>query len=293
MSNEELVIRIKALGNTGGSEQAGIDMAQLYEQNRAFIEKLAKRYEGATDIEDLEQEGYFGLCAAVENYDPGQGVKFLTYASHWIKQAMVRYIENNSRTVRISSGQYQRMQRYKQLQSRFMMMAGREPTVREIARNMRISEKQAADLQEQIHKYTMDTLDRQTSGEDASEVRDTVADSCCLEEKVIGQVAAEELQRRLWEQVNSLPENESQAIRYRYQEQCTLADAGRKMGVTVEMIRQYQNRGMRKLRSKKQIRQLGKDYDIIHTRAYSGGVESFRRTWTSSTEYAALKLMEE
>lgn len=65
MSNEELVNRI----------QAGIDtaanMAELWQQNKGFIVRMARRYSQLAEVDDLIQEGYIGLCNAVDGYRPG------------------------------------------------------------------------------------------------------------------------------------------------------------------------------------------------------------------------------
>lgn len=80
VTNEQLVAWI----------QAGVDvpdnMLRLWEQNRGYIALVAKNYQAFEDIEDLKQEGYIGLCRAVDEYKPQEGVAFMTYAGYWIRQ---------------------------------------------------------------------------------------------------------------------------------------------------------------------------------------------------------------
>mgnify|MGYP002242342722 CR=1 FL=1 len=95
MTNEEFVARIRNRIDTAEC------MAQLWQQNRAFVAKIAKRYAAYEDIDDLMQEGFIGLCNAVECYDPDGGAKFLTYAAYWIQQAMVRYMSKYSSVVQL------------------------------------------------------------------------------------------------------------------------------------------------------------------------------------------------
>lgn len=89
MTNEELVALI----------QAGVDvqenMAQLYQQNRRFITKIALPYSNTCELEDLVQEAYFGLEKAAKKFEPDRGFKFLTYAENWIRQVIHRYCQNN------------------------------------------------------------------------------------------------------------------------------------------------------------------------------------------------------
>ena len=85
MTNEELAIRIKAGIDTADN------MLQLWQQTRRFIRRIASRYVGAAELEDLEQEGYLALYDAVDGYRPDLGCKFLTYAEYWIKQRLLQY----------------------------------------------------------------------------------------------------------------------------------------------------------------------------------------------------------
>lgn len=98
MTNEQLVANV----------QAGVDVAenmlQLWQQNQGIIGKIACRYSSYEDIEDLKQQGYIGLCDAVRGYRPEEGVKFITYATFWIRQSIQRYVEECSVVVRIPSG---------------------------------------------------------------------------------------------------------------------------------------------------------------------------------------------
>lgn len=97
VTNEQLVARI----------QAGLDvpgnMLRLWEQNRGYIALVAKNYQAFEDIEDLKQEGYIGLCRAVDEYKPQEGIAFMTYAGYWIRQQMQRYVENCSSVIRVPS----------------------------------------------------------------------------------------------------------------------------------------------------------------------------------------------
>lgn len=95
MSNEQLVLRIKA------GENVADNMLQLWQQNKKFISSIAKKYAAYEEIEDLIQQGYFGMSNAVNGYDPESGVSFLYYASFWIRQALHRYVEECGKVVRI------------------------------------------------------------------------------------------------------------------------------------------------------------------------------------------------
>lgn len=88
MTNEILVELIQAGENTADN------MQKLWEQNRGMIWKLAQQYRNKAEIEDLMQEGFIGLCNAVDAWQPDAGASFLHYAVFWIKQGMRRYIDD-------------------------------------------------------------------------------------------------------------------------------------------------------------------------------------------------------
>jgi len=75
MTNEQLVTLVKA------GENVADNMLQLWKQNEAFISQMAIKYRGHAELEDLKQEGYIGLCNAVDHYDLSKGVSFINYAA--------------------------------------------------------------------------------------------------------------------------------------------------------------------------------------------------------------------
>ena len=82
---------------------------------------------------DLVQEGNLGLIHAVGKFEHSRGFKFSTYAVWWIRQAMIRAIQNQSRTVRLPSHVYDRSLRYKRVLEQLSIALGRTPTTKELA----------------------------------------------------------------------------------------------------------------------------------------------------------------
>ena len=74
MENEDLVLLYR---QTGKNEY----LERLYTQNIPLIMKIATRYSGRADMEDLSQEGFFGIVKAIETWNPEEGTKFMTYGS--------------------------------------------------------------------------------------------------------------------------------------------------------------------------------------------------------------------
>ena len=100
--DEELKIYEKLRRKGRGTRAA---KERLVLANLRLVVKMAYKYEGyGLDLEDLINEGNIGMLKAVDKFNPNAGVKFITYASYWIKQTMLRALENKGRTIRLPSG---------------------------------------------------------------------------------------------------------------------------------------------------------------------------------------------
>lgn len=284
-SNEQLVIRIKA----------GIDVAdnmlQLWLQNQGYITSIAKRLQGYEDKEDLMQQGYIGLCNAVDGYNPDEGVLFLTYAGFWIRQSMQRYIEDCGSVVRISVHCRNRIREYEKFCRTFELYYGRKPTDGEIQLYLGISKEKLKDIRKAAQMSNIGSMDVHVGNDEECSMYDLLPGEESPEDGIIEKLQQEQLRDTLWNVVDDLPGQQSAVIRMRYQDGKTLKEAGDAVGLTVEQARQQQNKALRELRGNRELWALR--YGDTYNRALKGnGVANFNRTWTSSTEYAALKLSE-
>lgn len=286
MTNEELVIRIKA----------GIDvpenMLQLWQQNRGLIGKIAGRYQGYEDMEDLKQQGYIGLCDAVKGYCPEKGIPFANYAAIWIKQSMARYIENNGNVVRIPVYKQQGQKRYKRFLHDFEMQMGREPSDYEACYYMGVKYCDLKDIRDSIRMRQPESLDSYISEDDSMTVGDLVAGDTDVEDAVLLEIEKEELERSLWPMVEELPEKQAQVIHLLYREEKTLKGVGEVLGMPKERVRRIKEKALRELRYS-EAGQVLRTFlpEALGSMAYGhNGVSEFNCTWTSSTELTALKM---
>lgn len=290
LSNEQLVMRIRA------GEDVAENMGALYLQVKNFIHGIALKYRGRAEIEDLEQEGYLALYDAVDGYDPASGFLFLTYARHWIRQRMVRYIQNNS-SVRLPAYEWERVSRYRKLENTFLAQLGRKPSEEETRYYLGLNHKQSFELQTALKMRQIGSLDSPvegTEGDEAGTLGDMVAGSEDVEGAALDKIEAGQLRAVLWQEVDSLPGRQPEVLRARYQGGRTLKETGAVLGVSVEAARQIERKALRELRRPGRSRKLLPFLpEAVQAQAYRhNGAAEFNHTWTSSTERAALLEME-
>ena len=289
MSNEELVKQIRA-----GSDTAD-HMLVLYQQNRRMIEKLAGKYSGMAEKEDLMQEGYIGLCNAVNHWEPDGGANFLSYAVFWIRQRMLRYIEENGSVVRIPAQERQKQQEYRKMVADFESQNGRKPTNEELCRCLGVGNRTLVRMQERSVMGRITSLDVCVGEEEDMLLSDMIPGQQDVEGSVLDEMQQEALKAVIWPLVDSLPEQQGEIIRMRYQEGKTLEETGEKIGLSPISVRKQERKGIQELRKPSrswQLRPFLYD-DITYSTGIQGvGARRFHETWTSVTERVALRALD-
>lgn len=284
MTNEQLVIRIRA------GEQTAANMLQLWQQDKAFVSKLARRYAGCAEMDDLMQEGYLALCDAVAHYDTGKGVPFINYAAFWIRQRLGRYAERSG-AVYLPSGVFQDVARYKQLCQEYAKEYGCEPSDLEIRRLLGIDRETLDKVKNASRTGQMRSLSEPIGEEGESVILgEMVASDQDLEADAIQKRDHELMSEALQTAVNELPEDQAQAIRWRYFEGLTLEEAGERFGCSGAKIKNMERKAIRKLgapHTSRKYRSYWEEYRTPYP-IWHIGIESFQRTGYSEVERAVL-----
>ncbi len=229
-----------------GSEPA---RKQMILANLRLVVHVARGYrERGLPFLDLIEEGNLGLIQAVDRFEPERGLRFSTYASLWIRQAILRGLAEQSRAVRIPVQMFRQMNRLVAVHRMLRLKLGREPLDTELARELQISVVRVERLRALF--AGMQTLDVPSGADAFEELSSEVLDSAppSVERLVELQLEHEKIDRLL----RSLDRREEQLIRLRYGFQDgvarSLQETGEHFGISRERVRQIEARALQKLR---------------------------------------------
>src|SRR5437588_7359138 len=129
-----------------GDEEA---FRKLIESNLRFVVAMAKKYaRSGYPLHELINEGNLGLIEAVSRFDPQRGVRFITYASWWIRQAILAAIAHHGQVFRLPAKLEHELYRFETKVGRLTQELGHRPSVDEISKEFGMKEKEVRDMME-------------------------------------------------------------------------------------------------------------------------------------------------
>lgn len=284
MDNEQLAALIQA------GENEAENMLILWQQNKGFIAKLARKYQGYAELDDLLQEGYIGLCEAVRHYDRGQGVSFINYAAFWIKQTIQRYIDNCGSSVRIPVHAREWVKKYNRIVREYRKYYGREPSKQTLCALLGVSMDKLTTIQEDAKKTHIRSLSEAVGGDDDITLADTLASDEDMKGDIMRELDRETMKRELWIAVDRLPGNLPEVVRHRYVDGMTLKETGRSMDCSISRAGELERKAFRMLRLPGRCKKFRGYYEeyLAAAPVHHVGLESFKRTRFSEVEREVL-----
>ncbi|HWO89210.1 MAG TPA: RNA polymerase sigma factor RpoD/SigA [Gemmatimonadales bacterium] len=224
-------------------------MQELVRRNLRFVISVAKKYQNrGLPLTDLIGEGNVGLMTAARKFDPDQGVKFISYAVWWIRQAILAALARQGRTVRVPLNRTADLSKIVRTAEALRQSLRREPTPEEVSRATGLSLEVVQSLAALNSGEVRLDAPLDPDGDRSLIERFAVDEAPSAEDQAMDRFLAEEIESAL----ATLPPRDAKVLRLYFGldggREHTLEEIGGMLGVTRERIRQLRDRALKRLR---------------------------------------------
>ncbi|ADR19048.1 sigma-70 family RNA polymerase sigma factor [Calditerrivibrio nitroreducens] len=232
---------------------------KLILSNIKFVVSMANRYKNTgVSLSDLINQGNLGLVEAAKRFDPDKGVKFISYAVWWIRQAMIQLLAEQSGTVKLPIKQASLLYKINEAIETLSKKYHREPTSEEISEYLNIPKENIENIL-MVSKNYLSFESPIKDGEDRTFLDLMESRTIKVEDEVINHTLKDTLQSLIQE----LDEREAKILKMRYgldgENPMTLEEVGNILNISRERVRQIESRALSKLR-KKAVKKRLQDY---------------------------------
>ncbi|OGF47756.1 MAG: hypothetical protein A2231_10870 [Candidatus Firestonebacteria bacterium RIFOXYA2_FULL_40_8] len=221
----------------------------LINSNLRLVVNIAKRYTRfGVPLVDLIEEGNLGLIKAVGKFKISKGFRFSTYATWWIKQYIIRALSNQGRSIHLPAHIIEILNRYVKTTTLLMQKLGREPSVEEVAKKLKLTIEKTRKIIE-ISEMPI-SLNLLSQEDDKRTLEDLIQDRTYMSPSDSHMMESQNAE--LDKILGKLNPRESKVIRLRFGLKegtpHTLAETGKIFRISRERVRQIELKALRKLR---------------------------------------------
>jgi RNA polymerase primary sigma factor len=255
---DELRVSIKELRtNTKIKETA---VRTMVSSNLRLVVSIAKRYSMNNQqvLLDLIQDGNIGLIKAVEKFKWQLGFRFSTYATWWIRQAVLKSLTDSNKTIRIPSHVLESIKRINQVIASHTEKHGTEPTNEQIGKVLDMSKEKVA----RMMMVAKDPVSLETpvgDSEDGANIGSYIEDE--MSQNAFDVISDSDTVTVVEKALKSLSSKEERVLRMRFgigtSDEQTLEEIGQKFKVTRERIRQIESKALERLKNPTRLKELG------------------------------------
>ncbi len=230
---------------------------KVIESNLRFVVKIAKKYQNqGLPLDDLINEGNIGLMTAIDKFDIDKGYHFISYAVWWIRQSIMKAINEKSRAVRLPLNRSNELLQIQKAQKELTLVNNEEPSVEEIADETHLDVKVVKNLIS-VSKDLVSLDAPVFKDNETNSISDYIeSDIETPDAQVMSSIMIDDINEAL----NQLSEKEKDIIEYRFglnnKSQMSLKQIGEIYNLTKERIRQIEKRALQKLNNTEIYRSL-------------------------------------
>jgi RNA polymerase primary sigma factor len=222
---------------------------EMVRSNLRLVVNIAKNYSNrGLALQDLIEEGNIGLLKAVEGFNPEMNIRFSTYASWWIKQAIKRALINSVQPIHIPAYMVEMIAKWKQAVGELEDKLGRMPNIEELAREMDMTPKKVRIIQRAVRAFHSPTQAHITE-EDGLALHELLHDERTQTPDDI--VLGRDEVKTIYMLLTKIDRREAEILKLRFGlddgEPLTLKEIGEKVGLTRERVRQIESEALKKL----------------------------------------------
>lgn len=219
---------------------------QIVMQYTNLVESIGRRFVGACEpLEDLIQEGYIGLIASVDKYDADKGVKFSTYATHFIIGQIKHYLRDKGKIIKEPAWLQELNQRMSRVIESLGQKLGRQPTEKEIGDVMQMPESTVVELLTTREVFKVSSLDGGDKDDSSSSQRDSekisdekiVTFQLPLEDKIVLEAAMQRMK-----------DIEQQVISEHFYKGHNQTEIAKQLGISCNYVSHILRNGTKKLK---------------------------------------------